>query len=172
MIYFIVLAVIITLLSGRNPLSMIEKVNFRLPYLLLGSFAAQIVIFILSARTNRTYPYWTEAAILAVLLFLWLNRKVPGIPLIFLGALWNWTALVIHGGLMPVSDTALAWAGLGSLPENEPRHQLMEASAFWWMGDWIPLVRKVISIGDVGIGAGLIRFMLGNSVKRRKNEGP
>ncbi|WP_068773966.1 DUF5317 domain-containing protein [Paenibacillus sp. FJAT-26967] len=171
MITFILLAVILTVSLRRNPLTLIENVSFKWPYLLLGSFAAQLLIFFVTTQTNRTYPYLTEIAIGAAVLFLWLNRRIPGVAFIFIGALWNLTALVIHGGLMPVSESALQMAGLSGLPELEPRHQLMSTSSFGWMGDWIPFIRRVFSIGDLWIGAGIIWFLAGNSLKREKNEG-
>jgi hypothetical protein len=39
------------------------------------------------------------------------------------------------------------------------------------LGDWIPFIRHVISIGDVSVGFGFILFLLGITLKRDKHEG-
>lgn len=170
MTYFIVLAVFIALLRKRNPASIVERMNFKWLPLLLGGFAAQIIFYIVTKYTHQFYPYIIELSLLTVLLFLWVNRRLPGIFFILIGALWNFLAIVIHNGLMPVSDTALHISGLAVMPVNEPRHQLMQTSVYWWMGDWIPFIRRVISIGDLFIGFGIIWFINANSLLWRRYE--
>jgi hypothetical protein len=169
--YFILAAILTTLLVKRNPLSIVETLKLRFPYLLIGGFILQIILYIIALSTGHTYPLWIELSISAVIVCLWFNRKLPGIPLIFTGAVLNFAAMVIHGGLMPVSQKAARLAGLGDFPEQEARHQMMTHSHFWWLGDWIPFIGNVLSPGDVFIGFGFIWFMVGSSARRRQNEG-
>ncbi|MGO4274788.1 DUF5317 family protein, partial [Paenibacillus sp. TAF58] len=101
-------------------------------------------------------------------LVLWINRHVPGVIFICVGAALNLLAISIHGGLMPISEKAIIMSGFDGSPfdANNPRHQLMNTSHFWWLGDWIPFFKHVISIGDVFVGIGFIRFLLGTTSKR------
>ena len=92
--------------------------------------------------------------------FVWLNRRLPGMTLIGLGAAANALAITVNGGTMPASAWAERVAGLrlghgfqNSAPLAHP-HLL-------WLGDIIPIplpgsLANTLSAGDLVIVAGLL----------------
>ncbi len=101
---------------------------------------------------------------------LWASRSLPGIGLALVGTALNATAILVNGGFMPVWDQALAAAGLSPADIASPIHFVIAADpplAFLLhagpLGDVIPvplpLIRNVLSIGDVVLAAGLAFFV-------------
>jgi hypothetical protein len=174
MIYFIIAGIILCLVLKRNLLKIVNSITaFKWPYLLISTFIFQILIYWLSNRTQRSYPILLELSFAVMIIGLWMNRHLPGIIFICFGALLNLIAIIVHGGLMPVSEKAMIMSGFDALhlEADNPRHQLMNTSHFWWLGDWIPFIRHVLSIGDVFVCFGFILFLLGITSKRDKHEG-
>jgi len=101
---------------------------------------------------------------------LWMNRARPGIGLALVGTALNATAILVNGGAMPVWDQALEAAGMAPEDILSPIHFLLAAEPphefllqLGPLGDVIPvplpLVRNVLSIGDVLLAAGLAFFV-------------
>lgn len=93
----------------------------------------------------------------ALLAFLWLNRLLPGALLIAVGSTLN-AVVILANGAMPVSRDAI----LSVTPRPDPlvvgRHRLLgPGDAFPWLADIIglPLLRTVVSVGDVVLAAGV-----------------
>ena len=92
--------------------------------------------------------------------FLAANRRIPGMALIALGAVFNLLAITVNAGVMPASPAALAAAGL---PVDEPGFQSSTAVAdprLAFLGDVFAIpaswpLSNVFSVGDVLIGVGL-----------------
>jgi hypothetical protein len=169
MIYFIIAGIVLCFALKRNLLTMVNIATaFRMPYLLISAFTFQIFIYWLCNRTQRSYPILLELSFVVMILGLWINRRLPGIIFICFGVLLNLIAIIVHGGLMPISEKAMMISGLDAthLDIDNPRHQLMNTSNFWWLGDWIPFIRHVLSVGDVSVGVGYILFLLGITSKR------
>ena len=55
-------------------------------------------------------------ALLAV--FIWLNRQLPGMWLIAIGFVANWSVILANGGFMPITYEAVVAAGLGRAVTN------------------------------------------------------
>jgi hypothetical protein len=174
MYYFLIFGVIFSLFLKRNPITIIENVIFKVPLLLISCLVIQISLELLAVNyADKKYPAILFLTFLGMLIGLYLNRHISGIKWIFIGLSINILALIIHGGLMPVSENALNMAGLQNLVDysQDSRHQEMGDSFFWWLGDWIPLIipfgkNFVLSPGDVVVGVGLILFCIHNSTKR------
>jgi hypothetical protein len=104
--------------------------------------------------------------------FLWLNRRLPGVRVVGLGASLNALVITLNGGQMAASRTAERLAGLhlrsgfdNSAPLAHP-HLL-------WLGDVIPWpgpLPNVLSIGDCLIYAGTLILM--HRVCRRPEASP
>jgi hypothetical protein len=99
-------------------------------------------------------------ALLAV--FLWLNRRLPGVWIIGLGGLANAVAIVANGGVMPAADAALATAGLpAETPGEFANSAAVHAPVLGWLGDVFAVpdalgpLANVFSAGDVIIAVGL-----------------
>lgn len=101
---------------------------------------------------------------------LWVNRALPGIGLALVGTSLNATAILVNGGYMPVWDDALAAAGMTPADIRSPIHFVIPAQPLEEflrqagpLGDVIPVplpvVRNVLSIGDVLLTAGLAFFV-------------
>ncbi len=174
--YILLVAIMLTLLKGRNPLTFINNVKFQWPLVILVSFGVQIVLVFFSLGTKGKLDYILVFAFIGIIVGLIVNYKIPGIAWIVSGATLNLVALFLNEGFMPVDENALNKTGqeVSSL-ETDSRHQLMtDTTKFWMLGDWIPVIKYVISPGDVLVAIGLILLIYMNSskmkIKVKKNE--
>jgi Family of unknown function (DUF5317) len=91
--------------------------------------------------------------------FLRLNRRVPGMLAIGLGALSNGATITLNGGTLPARLGALKAAGLDVDPEKYVNSGVLAHPRLWFLGDvfavpaQVPLA-NVFSIGDVLIVLG------------------
>ena len=97
--------------------------------------------------------------------FVWVNRRLPGAPLLLIGLALNMAVITLNGG-MPVSESAIEISG-GSeetLPAaiDDGKHHVMTASdVLTPLADIIalpPPVATVLSIGDLFLYAGIAAF--------------
>lgn len=113
----------------------------------------------LSDRAELAVVLWSN---LAVVLFIALNRELPGMPVMALGLALN-VFVIASNGAMPVSQRASDLAGIPSAPDAAAlKHELMgPETKLPWLGDVIPLPRlgEVLSVGDVVLIAGTIRLI-------------
>jgi hypothetical protein len=92
--------------------------------------------------------------------FLAANWRVPGVPLVALGAGLNLLAIAANGGVMPASADALAAAGLPVADPGFENSAALDAARLAFLGDVFAIpaswpLSNVFSVGDVCIGAGL-----------------
>ncbi|WP_040203681.1 DUF5317 family protein [Neobacillus jeddahensis] len=167
--YFLLLAIVITLLQKRNPLTFIKNIEFQWPLLLIVSFGIQISLVFITIETKTKLELILVLTIVGVIVGLWKNRKVAGVKWMVMGAILNLAALLMNGGSMPVSEEALLQTGQVELASfvTDSRHHLMEdKSLFYWvLGDWIPAADYVLSPGDVLVGIGIMLLIILNSSK-------
>ncbi|GIF98245.1 DUF5317 family protein [Catellatospora citrea] len=110
----------------------------------------------------------------------WLARNLPTWPLairvagvaITVGALANGLTIALNGR-MPYEPTAAAAVGLRpdlTTPKNEPAD---DATRLAFLGDTIPVspLNKVVSAGDVLIGAGTVA-LTALAMRRRRHDQP
>lgn len=174
MFYFILAGIVLSLLLRRNPLTVLA-VPIKYPFLLIGILFVQVIIALIASIKHVQYPSILIITFVGMLVALFLNRHIYGIKLILIGTFFNTMALILHNGLMPVSERAMELAGLADLSfHSDSRHQVMEQSLFWWLGDWIPLLSPVgtnyvWSPGDFMVALGILLFLVRNS-KRGKLE--
>ncbi len=170
--YFIFTGLILALLLNRNPISIIKNVHFKLPLLMISCLIVQIILELMALQFNMQIPIILFLSFLGMLLGLFSNRHISGVKWIFFGTSINVIALLTHRGLMPVSENVINMVGLQHLLDySDSRHQAMDNTLFWWLGDWIPFYAPIgenfiLSPGDVIIGIGLILFCILNSAKR------
>jgi hypothetical protein len=154
-----VLAVIAGLLRGGS-LSALAETSFRWGWLIFVGLALQVVFDIWDpdwlTRAQATAIVLASNAL--ILVFVWLNRALPGMWLIGLGLAMN--ALVIGANqAMPVSMDAARSAD-APVPNNTSsiKHERMNDDTLLpWLGDVIPLTigDQVLSIGDLVLAAGM-----------------
>jgi len=161
------------LLGGR--LSRLSSLRLRGVWLVLLAVLIQALIFPLF--TDRpVIPVATEAfhLISYLLVFIWLALNISVHPLLLVGAgaLCNLLVIVVNGGKMPASITAIARAGgafaARELAENGVYGNLVAMSSSThlnFLGDtmylpgWIPFA-TAFSAGDLVIMIGLIWLMI------------
>jgi hypothetical protein len=109
---------------------------------------------------------------LAVVLFIALNRELPGMSLMALGLALN-VFVIASNGAMPVSERASDLAGIPSAPGSAAlKHELLGPDTkLPWLGDVIPLPRlgEVLSVGDVVLIAGTIRLIYARMTSPEKS---
>ncbi len=95
---------------------------------------------------------------LAVIAFLLVNRRLPGLALAGVGVLLNLVVIGLNGA-MPVLEPAAEKAGISrSLDDPGIKHErLEEDTVLPWLADVIPVppFKEVLSLGDVVLGLGL-----------------
>ncbi|HEY6525177.1 MAG TPA: DUF5317 domain-containing protein [Solirubrobacteraceae bacterium] len=102
--------------------------------------------------------------------FLWSNRRLPGVKVIGLGAFLNALVITVNDGQMAASRTAERLAGLhlgGGFENSAP----LTHPHLLWLGDIIPWpgpLPNVLSIGDCLIYAGTLILL--HRVCRRSEE--
>ncbi len=147
----------VPLTGGR--LGRLADIRVRGVWTPVAALALQVVIVTIAPGGNPTLHKTVHIATYVLIgLFLWANRRLPGVKLIGLGALGNSLAIVLNGGVMPASATAERLAGLhlgaGFHNSAQLAHPLVP-----WLGDIIPWpgpLHNVLSTGDCLIYIGTL----------------
>jgi hypothetical protein len=174
----------------RGSLRHLAEVPIRAAWILLAASAVQLTLvhFPLLGPTAsaRIGPPVVVATYAAVVGFLLVNRRLPGVQLAALGVCLNLTVMIANGGYMPVTLAALERSGhldrrvvrdggvyvLGSkdvvLPESDIR--------LGFLADALSLPRPIplaasFSIGDMFITAGASAFIYATVSGRRVGTG-
>jgi len=173
----VALAIIAGLLRGGS-LRNFAALPLRWVPLIIGSFALQLFLFTpfidQPLIVVPVAPLYVLSMIMAAV-WVALNWRIPGMPLITLGLLMNFAAIVANGGYMPVSPDAVRYAGKiaqfadGATVSNNGLLASPDQVRLWIFTDIIALPKAlplagVFSIGDivlvVGIGLLCYRTML------------
>jgi len=104
-VIFIVLLLTVPLARGR--LSRLGDLQIRMPGLAVAGILSQVLI--VSVLPTGLAGLHQAVHLLSYALLgacAWLNRRIPGVPLIAVGGLLNAIAIVANGGVMPL-DPAL-----------------------------------------------------------------
>jgi hypothetical protein len=135
--------------------------NLRLRGMWLPVLALLLQVVITEIARGGSAALHRELHVLTYVMlgaFLWLNRRLPGLRIVGLGALLNTLAIVANRGVMPASATAERLSGLHLPPgfENSAHfgHELLP-----FLGDIIPWpgpLPNVLSIGDLIIFTGTV----------------
>ena len=135
----------------------------------------QLFVFHQSA-TSVSFSDEVAAVILVgsqtlLLIFVYYNRRCPGMLFLGLGLALNWLVIVTNGGLMPISPETTTWltGKTGSVANWIIGERLwtgknivlpMSSTHFWWLSDYFRLpagiypYRVAYSLGDVFIALG------------------
>ena len=159
-----------------------RPVELRSTGLVLLAYLPQFFAFSLPSTRSRIPDNWIPVILVGsqiiLLYFAWINRKLPGFQLLFLGLLSNFLVIGLNGGMMPLPPENAALL----IPPGSDLHLeigqragvgkdvilLKENTKLWFLGDvfmlpeWInyPLA---YSPGDIliSIGAFWLLFELG-----------
>jgi len=167
-LYAVVVGLLVGLLAGGR-LSGIAQIRFRSGWLIFLGFGAQVVLFsppvteriggLSSTAGTWVGPSLYVASTAMVLVALLRNVAQPGLPIVALGAVSNFLAIVANRGYMPASAGALA--ALGKVHGNEFSNSAVMADPalapltdVFAMPAGLPFA-NVFSIGDVLIAVGI-----------------
>jgi len=153
------------LLGGR--LGRLADVRLRHVDLIVATLVVQVVVVLLPFG-----PHWLPAAAhvatyLAAGGFLWLNRRLPGLPLVALGAACNGVVIALNGGTLPASPQALQTAGMAEHGGDFVNSGALADPRLAFLGDVFAIpaswpLHNVFSIGDVlivlGVGYASLRI--------------
>lgn len=158
-------------------------------WLIFLAFPPQLLVAYL-VPTRSLLPDWVASITLVVslslfLTFAWLNRSLPGFPILLTGLVSNLIVIIANGGWMPISpQTASHLIGiktlqafdLGSRFGQKDILLLPQATHLEFLSDrfllpaWSPY-QVAFSLGDILISIGIIWLFANPSIKIRRTEG-
>jgi Family of unknown function (DUF5317) len=159
-LYAVVIGLALGLLLGGRP-ARLGALQFRFAWLAVLGFGIQVLIF--SGPISDRIGWLGVPAYVAstglVFFVLLVNIRIPGLPIVALGAASNLIAIVANGGYMPASAAALTAAGRApavgysnSAIVTDPA--LAPLTDLFSLPVWLPF-SNVFSIGDILIGVGI-----------------
>jgi len=158
-LYAVLAGLVIGLVTGGST-ARLGDLRFRWGPLIVAGTAIQVLLFSspLGDAIGPAAPVVYIGSNVAVLVAVWRNLAIPGLPLVLLGGIANLVAIIANRGYMPVSPDALA--AMGRVPrEGYTNSRLVEGvvleplTDLFAMPTWIPMA-NVFSLGDVLIGFG------------------
>lgn len=167
MVYLFMMGLVAIALLRRSIVSLFD-IRFRMAWVFLVSLFAQLLLAFLARVGVHIPSYYLGFSFVGIVVGLLFNLHLKGIPIMVVGAFVNLIALVTNGGHMPVSEQALRMAGLSvnkAMFDNNSRHVWMTHLHWWWLGDYIPIPKHVLSPGDVIVAIGMMVFLFTNSKK-------
>ena len=174
---FLLLALLAGLITGvglaRRDNRPYQAPELRAIWLAFAAFGPQLMVAYLPA-TRDILPDGVASAVfvtslLVFLAFAWLNRQLPGMPLLLAGLLLNLTVILANGGWMPISpETARRLPGVDVIPGLNPGSRFGQKDILLPAQDtnlelltdrfllpvW-PSYRVAFSFGDALIAAGV-----------------
>ena len=154
-------------------------------WLVFIAFLPQFIVVYLPI-TRRLFPDWVVAVLVLtsqIMLFgfVWLNRRVLGMPILLCGVLLNLAVMTANGGFMPispqtasrlVSEDRLRNIQTGSRFSTKDVLLRPENTRFEWLADrfllptWFPY-QAAFSLGDCFIALGIFYLLAkpGSSTK-------
>lgn len=161
LIVIAVLCMLTVPLTGGS-LSRLASLKLRWIWLAPAALGLQVLIITIAPGGNVTLHALVHIGTYVLIgLFLWMNRKITGAPVIGLGAAANTTAIVANGGVMPASAAAQRLAGLTQGAGFHNSAALLHPHLLW-LGDIIPVpgpLPNVLSPGDCLIFIGMLLLL-------------
>ena len=147
-------------LGGR--LQGLSTLRFKWAWVFMLGLAVQLILFsdFVTERIGGAGMPIYVLSTLAVAAAVAANLRIRGIPIVLLGAVSNFAAIVANGGYMPASPEAMAALGKPA-KAGYSNSSFVPDPALPWLTDifalpsWLPYT-NVFSIGDVLIGLGVI----------------
>jgi len=155
------LLLVLSPLAAGGRLRRYADVQIRYGWVVALALAAQIVaIEVLPGAARLGLAAVHVATYLAAGVFVWLNRSIPGLWLVALGAASNGVTIALNGGTLPASASALKSAGLELDSSEFLNSGVLTDPRLPWLGDVFAIpagwpLANVFSIGDVLILCGV-----------------
>jgi hypothetical protein len=143
-----VLTIVIGVIAGGR-LGRLKDLDLRAPAAFMAAAALQVVLLVLGAAKLSlpagVGPGIHLASFVLLLVGLWLNRHLPGVRLVGLGAFLNFLVIAANGGSMPVDRGLAERAGSDRLvelldsPDYTMHEPATEATRLRPLADVLPL---------------------------------
>lgn len=171
----IVIGILITIFTGTR-LDNLNNVNIKCWAMIVIGVIMQLLPIFLSRY--QFIIYLQLLGVVLVLMGVIINYRVRGFFIIFIGGLVNFTAIILNQYKMPVDLVLMEGTKLSGLMDTIINGDVVNYIATngdnWskFLGKimitpgWYPFT-KLLSIGDIIISLGIIRFIYGES--KRKN---
>lgn len=167
----IIAAILISLVSGGR-IANLGRLDFRYFYLVLAAYLIQAGIdYWAPGHWMGGYPYLHIVSYFVLFFVLWHNRRLPGMYLILLGTLLNFTVIALNGGQMPVSAHFLPPKLAQTLGAGHGgTHGLLSGNTkLKFLADTIYIAylnhKELISFGDIAIDAGAFVLVIAGTRK-------
>ena len=171
----IAVVALVPALLRPGALAALTRVRLCLAWLLPAALVLQVLVVNVLPRLPHPVGatvHLISYGILAV--FLALNLRLPGMPLIVAGAAANAVTIAVNGGVLPASAGALQAAGWNPGTTEFTNSGELASPHLAFLGDnyvtpsWVPL-GNVYSIGDVLIALGIIVLITGVTRRRPRH---
>ncbi len=158
LVAFLALALVLVPLGGGR-LRRLALLRLRAPGLLWLALGTQILLIAFPGEQT----WWRVAANVATyplaIGWVWLNRAIPGLWVIGIGAVCNLLPILANGGVMPASAHALQVAGISTDAGVFANSAVVTDPKLLFLGDVIAIPKawplaNVLSVGDVVIALG------------------
>ncbi len=167
LIYAVVIGLLAGLVAGGR-VDRLGDVRIAWAWPALAGLLVQVALFAdpVTSAVGPALPYLYVGSTALVFVALLRNVRLPGVPLVALGAASNLAAILANGGYMPVSPDALAAIGRGGATGIHANTVVAgPGSPLALLGDVIPVPPPIpganaVSIGDILIAAGAVVFLV------------
>lgn len=158
LVVFLAISLMLVPLGGGH-LRRLSDLRFRSPWLLWLALLTQLLLIAFPGQET----WWRVAANMATyplgVGFVWMNRRIPGLWLVGLGALLNLLPIMANGGVMPASAHALEVAGVPTPEGVFANSAALPDPRLLFLGDVLAIPKtwpfaNVLSIGDIVIVVG------------------
>lgn len=154
----LVLALLPGLLGGR--LSRFGLIRIRSAEVATIGFWLQVAGLELLAGPHAVLVLLHLGSYVAAGVVVWVNRGVPGLRLVGLGALSNGVTIALNGGTLPASPSALTAAGIPWQADGFDNSGIVPGAVLPFLGDVFAMpaglpLSNVFSVGDVLIVSGI-----------------
>ena len=163
----------------KTRISNLAQLHIKLSALVLIAVVIQIILFVIVGKqvSGNLYKYLYLVMSALTLIILFVNIRLRGFAIIFLGTIFNANAFFMNGYKMPVriiesmSDVPFFKSVInGELANYVPIDKITNFSEYFGkviiLPEWYPLY-KAISPGDLIISLGVFIFILGESMRAR-----
>ena len=158
-LYAVLAGLVIGLVSGGS-VGRLGDLRFSWAPLIVVGMVIQLLLFssTVGDALGAAAPVVYVATNVAVLVAVWKNRSIPGLPLVLVGGAANLLAICANGGYMPVSHDALVAIGRAAR-EGYVNSRFVDGAVLGPLTDqfampaWLPMA-NIFSVGDVLIGVG------------------
>jgi hypothetical protein len=158
LVYLLVLA---SVPLARGRLSALAELPLKMPGLAFAAIGIQVVVIsLLPGGVHWIHTAFHVFSYLLLGAFAWVNRRIAGVPIIAVGGLSNFAAIIANGGVMPADKHAIASLAHKTAKGDFANSQVLAHPKLQFLGDvfatpasW-PL-HNVFSIGDMVLVLGV-----------------